>query len=77
MMIVANLSLDMGMDNSLDSKLQNALDRAQAGDIPSALGILHAFILSVDAQRGKKLTEMQADELIAAAQEIISALEEP
>jgi len=77
MIVVANLNLDMGMDNSLDSKLQNALDRTQSGDVPSALGIMHAFILSIDAQRGKKLTEMQADELIAAAQEIISALEEP
>ena len=77
---VVNLNLQSGIGNALDSKLQNALDaldRAQAGDTASAVGILHAFIQSVEAQRGKSLTDAQADELVASAQAIIDALSQP
>lgn len=75
--LVMNLNIQAGIGSSLDSKLQNALDaldRAQAGDTASATGILYAFIQSVEAQRGKQLTNEQADQLIATAQAVIDAL---
>jgi hypothetical protein len=77
---VMNLNLQAGIGNALDSKLQNAiegLDRAQAGDVASAIGMLYAFIQSAEAQRGKALTEEQADQLVASAQAIIDALSLP
>ena len=75
---VVSYNLAAGIGNSLDSKLQNAidaLDRAQNGDEASAIGILYAFIQSVEAQRGKKLTDAQASELVESAQAIIDALD--
>jgi hypothetical protein len=71
------MNISGGISNALDSKLQNALDaldRAQAGDNAAASGIMGAFIQSVEAQRGKKLTEAQADELVIAAEAVIAAL---
>jgi hypothetical protein len=41
----------------------------------AALNSLQAFINAVEAQRGQAITETQADELIAAAEEIISLLD--
>lgn len=75
---VVGLNLHAGIGNALDSKLQNALDaldRAQAGNAASAIGIMYAFIQSVEAQRGKKLSDAQADELVAAAEAVIAALD--
>ena len=75
---VIGMNIESGIGNALDGKLQNALaalDRAQAGDTASASGILHAFIQSVEAQRGKKLTQAQANELVDAARAVIAALE--
>lgn len=74
---VIDLNVHAGIGNALDSKLQNALaalDRAKAGDTASAIAILQSFINSVEAQRGKSLTDEQADALIAAAQAIIDSL---
>jgi hypothetical protein len=75
---VIGMNIGSGIGNALDSKLQNALaalDRAQAGDTASASGILYSFIQSVEAQRGKKLTQAQADELVNEAKAVIAALE--
>lgn len=66
-----------GIGNALDSKLQNALDaldRARTGDSAAAYGIMHAFIQSVEAQRGKRLSSAQADTLVKAANDVIMAL---
>ena len=74
---VLALNIKAGIGNALDHKLQNALDaldRAQAGHTASAVGILYAFIQSVEAQRGKTLNDTQADDLVASAQAIIDAL---
>lgn len=38
---------------------------------------LQAFINAVEAQRGHSITNDQADELIASAQEIINSLSAP
>jgi hypothetical protein len=77
---VLSMNIQAGIGNALDRKLQNALsalDHAQAGDLASAAGILYAFIQSVEAQRGKRLTEEQSDQLVAAAQAIIDTLAGP
>lgn len=74
---VVSLNIATGIGNALDAKLQNALDaldRAQTGDTASATGILYAFIQSVEAQSGKKLTTEQANQLVSSAQAIIDAL---
>jgi hypothetical protein len=74
---VAQLNLRAGIANSLDSKLQNALDAlndARGGNIASAINKLNAFINSVNAQRGNGLTDQEADYLINLANRIIAAI---
>jgi uncharacterized hydantoinase/oxoprolinase family protein len=71
--LVQSFNLAQGIENSLDSKLQNvlaALNAAEDGNATSACGQLGAFINETSAQSGKKLTEAQANTLIAAAQQI-------
>jgi len=75
--VVLSLNLKAGIGNALDSKLQNALatlDRVHQQDNGSPVGLLYAFIQSVEAQRGKALTTEQADQLVSAAQGVIDAL---
>ena len=75
--VVLSLNLKAGIGKALDSKLQNALAALNRGleqDNGSAVGILSAFIHSVEAQRGKALSTEQADQLVSAAQDVIDAL---
>jgi hypothetical protein len=67
-------TLNEGIENSLLSKLDAALDCLENGNDNAAINILNAFINSVSAQSGKKLTVAQADELITAAQNILDAI---
>ena len=74
---VEALNLNQGIDNSLDAKLQNALDAleaANAGQRQDAVNKMNAFISAVAAQSGKALTSEEADILIALAQDIIDLL---
>lgn len=74
---VVAMNLQNGIENSLDSKLDaalNALDDVNANDDAAACNMLQSFINAVEAQRGTKLTVSQADQLIAAAQEIQGSL---
>jgi hypothetical protein len=74
---VIQLNLSKGISNSLDAKLNAvmaALDDTQTGNDTAAINVMFAFINSVEAQRGKGLTTSQADSLVSAAQQIISAL---
>jgi hypothetical protein len=77
---VASLNLAAGSANALRSKLQNALD-ALANDTPggtvSAIGMLNAFINSVEAQTGKRISPEQAEELVSKAESLISKLQAP
>jgi hypothetical protein len=59
----------------LTSKLNNALDDLARGQDKGAVGKLNAFINSVEAQRGKKISEADADALIQTVQEIINAID--
>jgi PKD repeat protein len=75
--VVQNFNLQQGISNALDEKLQNAqsaLNAENAGWRQDAANKLNAFISSVEAQRGKKLTNAQAETLVAYAQRILSAL---
>jgi parallel beta-helix repeat protein/predicted outer membrane repeat protein len=74
---VGGLELPSGITNSLEAKLSAALraleDENEDNDL-AAINTLGAFINAVEAQRGKKIPEAEADALIAAAQEIIELL---
>ena len=75
--VVLSFDLKAGIANALDSKLRNAsaaVDRGHQQDNRSAVGIVSAFIHSVEAQRGKQLTAAQADQLVSAAHDVIDAL---
>jgi hypothetical protein len=51
------------------------LDDLARGQDKGAVGKLNAFINSVEAQRGKKISEADADALIQTVQEIINAID--
>jgi len=64
--------------NSLNSSLEvaiSALEDSNPKNDLVAANVLKAFINKVEAQRGKKISEGFADELITKAQEIAAALE--
>jgi hypothetical protein len=74
---VVGLNLQQGIENSLDAKLDsalNALDDVNQNNDVAAVNSLQAFINGVEAQRGNKLTDEQADILVADAQAIIDLL---
>jgi DNA-binding beta-propeller fold protein YncE len=74
---VKAMNLQQGISNSLISKLQNALASINAPNIDvrnDAANKLQAFIHSVEAQNGKKLSTIQANFLITEAQKIIDQL---
>ena len=70
-----SMNLPQGTANSLDAKLQAALDSINSGQNRAAQNQLSAFINEVNAQTGKKITLAQAAQLTAAANDLISALE--
>ena len=75
---VASLDLAAGLGNALSSKLQNALDALASGtpgSKVSAIGMLNAFINSIEAQTGKRISPEQAEELVSQAESLISKLE--
>jgi PKD repeat protein len=72
--LVETFNLQQGINNSLDAKLDaalNALDDVNENNDQAAINSLYAFINSVEAQRGNQITNSQADQLVAAAQAII------
>ena len=74
---VIALNLQQGISNSLDAKLDaamQALDDINESNDGAAINTLQAFINAVEAQRGNKIPEADADALIAVAQEIINLL---
>ena len=75
--LVESFNLQRGIENSLDAKLQNAraaLVAANAGQRQDAINKMQAFINEVEAQRGKWLTDEQADALIDISNAIILLL---
>lgn len=75
---VLALNLKTGISNSLDAKLEaavEALDDIKENNNVAAINALQAFINAVEAQRGIHISETDADALIAAAQAIIALLD--
>ncbi|MFC1933485.1 PKD domain-containing protein, partial [Chloroflexota bacterium] len=74
---VEDMDLPEGTENSLTTSLDTAMkilsDSNQKNDV-AAINALEAFINKIEAQRGKKIVEDVANELIAKAQEIIVLL---
>lgn len=74
---VTAIDLNSGNKNSLLVKLDSALKILQDGDEDNdalAIHSLQAFINAVEAQRGKKISQEDADDLIVDAQQIIDML---
>jgi hypothetical protein len=69
-----NFNLPHGIENSLVTKLQNALTALNASDTATACDSLRAFVNQCSAQSGKALTEQQANQLINAATQIRTEL---
>ncbi len=72
--LIRDLSLPQGIENSLISKVENALKSLENGNVEAAMNQLQAFINQVEAQRGKKIPEEDADMLIQYALNIIQKL---
>jgi hypothetical protein len=74
---IDDMELPEGLENSLKAPLKNALkvleDSNPKNDV-GAINALKAFINKIEAQRGKKITDEVADDLIANAQKIIAEL---
>ena len=71
---VNDAGLEQGIQNSLDSKLQAALDSFSQGNQTAAKNQLAAFLNEVSAQSGKKIDDALADALSASAQRILNAV---
>jgi hypothetical protein len=71
---VEEMDLPQGVEDSLLSILEAALRSIDTGNEMAAIQQLQAFIRMVEAMSGNKLTEEEANALIAAAQAIIDEL---
>ena len=74
---VMALDLEPSVESALVVKLNAAsqvLDDGNESNDVAACNVLNAFINSVEAQRGKKISESDADQLIDSALEIIFKL---
>lgn len=64
--------IDQQMQNSLLSKIKNASQSADKENICVVVNQLEALMNQVNAQRGKKISEDAADQVIAYAQSVIN-----
>lgn len=64
----------VGPGNALDATLDAALDSLARGDVIAAHNQFEALIQKIEAQRGKKIPDDVADELIALIDEILAGL---
>lgn len=69
--VIEELQLQRGIENSMVSIANNAAKSLEKGKKGAATNQINAFINSVKAQKGKKLTESEADTLINFAQNVI------
>jgi len=76
---VREMNLQQGIQNSLDVKLQAAQDALSAkneGLRQTAMNKLNSFINEVEAQRGNKITNLQANELRSFAGNLIKIVQD-
>lgn len=69
---IEEMDLQRGTENSLVSKLESAIESMDKGNDNAAENKLNALINQVEAKRGKKIPDDEADALIDAAQHIIA-----
>jgi len=69
---VASRGIAPQMSNPLATKLENAADSLANRQVDDAIDKLNAFINQVQAQRGKKISRIVADDLIRHVQAIIA-----
>ena len=72
---VEDFELPKGVEKSLIALLKAAIKSLENHHEQAAIGQLTGFIRNVEEQNGKKLTEEQAQTLIAAAQRIIDSIQ--
>ena len=72
--LVESFNLPHGTENSLLTKLEDAIAAIEASDIVTACDLLSAFINECQAQSGKKLTTAQASQLTSSATRITTDL---
>ncbi len=72
--IVDEMNLPAGTENSLISKLESAIKSFEKGKDKTATNQLNAFINQVRALRGKEISEEDAEKLIEYATNIIDSL---
>jgi parallel beta-helix repeat protein len=72
--LVDSLGLSNGLSTSLTVSLEAALDSLAAGNPGAAGNQLGAFVNKVEAQAGKKISQPDAELLLAGAQAVIGCL---
>lgn len=68
------MSLDRGIANSLDSKLDAVLKSLGSNHGDAATDQLHALINQIKAQTGKKISQDEATQLLPAVQHLIDSI---
>lgn len=71
---VVSSQLPQDIKDGLNDKLTAAINALNLGNKKAAINILKAFINMVNAQRGKAITNGQADSWLAKAQMIIDSI---
>lgn len=74
--VIRRRGLHKGTENSLVSKVENAIKSLEKGNYNVAINQLQAFINEIEAQRGKKISEELAEMLIQYAQNVIWQIED-
>ncbi|MGK0175309.1 MAG: hypothetical protein ACI9AT_001696 [Ulvibacter sp.] len=74
---IENLGLPNGLENALTGKVENAMNSLANGNETAAVNKLNAFINQFNAKRGNPLTDAEADALIAFAQAMVAAINDP
>jgi hypothetical protein len=69
-----SIDIAHGILNSLWAKLNSALRSLSKGNQNAAINKLNALINEIEAQRGKAISESDADELIAQVQDVIDEI---
>jgi ferritin len=72
--VIESLGLLQGIENSLLTKINNAADSSSHENDGAAINLLQAFINEVEAQKGKRISEEDADLLIAYANHVIAQI---
>ncbi len=71
---VRHLEIDVSLEHSLFQKLHAASASLQAGEVGIAIQWLEAFLAEVEAERGGKISEAAAEDLLAQARHILALL---